>query len=134
MRKTLMLLATLFVATTALASDEMKKLDFLIGEWKGEAMIQMGPGKPNYAVQTETVVPKLGGKALLIEGMGFRKKDDGTLGEVVHDALAIITWDEKKNTYRFSAYTAQYGSLETTIDVSAGPTAVWAMDVPGGKT
>jgi len=134
MRKLLMLVVSLLLATTAFASDEMKKVDFLVGQWEGEATIQMGPGKPQHVVQTENVQSKLGGKILLIEGLGKRKNDDGTVGEVVHDALAVLSWDEAKKSYRFSGYTAQYGAMETALDVSDGPVAVWAIDVPGGKT
>jgi hypothetical protein len=130
----LMLALSLLLAMTAVASDEMKKVDFLVGQWQGEATIQMGPGKPQRVVQTENVQSKLGGKVLLIEGLGKRKNDDGTVGEVVHDALAVLSWDDAKKSYRFSGYTAQYGAMETTLDVSDGPVAVWAMDVPGGKT
>jgi hypothetical protein len=134
MRKMLMFLVSLLLATTVVASDEMKKVDFLIGEWQGEATIQMGPGKPQRVFQTETVQAKLGGKILLIEGLGRQKNDDGTSGEVVHQALAVVSWDEAKKTYRFSGYTAQYPAMETTLDVTDGPVAVWAMDVPNGKT
>ncbi|HKR64148.1 MAG TPA: hypothetical protein VJZ00_10480 [Thermoanaerobaculia bacterium] len=131
MRKLLFLL-TLFAATSLFAADEMKKLDFLVGEWKGEAWFQMGP-KREYVYQTESVKPKLGGKVLLVEGLGKRKNENGSIGDVVHDALAVLSWDESKNTYRFSTYTAQYGAMETTLDVTAPNVGVWSMDVPGGK-
>lgn len=134
MKRMLMLIVTLLLATTVLASDEMKKVDFLAGQWQGEATIQMGSGKPQRVFQTENVQSKLGGKILLIEGLGKRMNDDGTIGEVVHDALAVLSWDEAKKVYRFSGYTAQYGAMETTLEVSDGPVAVWAIDVPGGRT
>lgn len=133
MRKGLMILVALFVATAAFAGDEMKKLDFMTGEWKGEAWIRMGPGKPEHVVQKESVQPRLGGKVLLVEGLGTRKNEDGSLGDVVHESLAVISWDEAKKTYRFSTYTAKYGALETTIDLQEGNVAVWGMDVPNGK-
>lgn len=134
MRKMLMILVSLVLATTVFASDEMKKVDFLVGDWEGEATVQMGPGKPQRIRQTETVRSKLGGKVLLIEGLGKRLNEDGTLGEVVHDALAVVSWEDAKKAHRFSGYTAQYGSMETTLDVREGPVAVWMMDVPSGKT
>jgi hypothetical protein len=134
MRKMLNLVVSLLFTTTVFASDEMKKVDVLVGQWEGEATIQMGSGKPQRAFQTESVQTRLGGKILLIEGLGKRKNDDGTIGDVVHDALAVLSWDDAKKSYRFSGYTAQYGAMETTLDVTDGPVAVWAMDVPGGKT
>jgi hypothetical protein len=134
MRRLLMVtVATFLFAVTAFADDEMKKLDFLAGTWSGEAWIQMGPEKRELVVQTESVKPKLGGRVLLIEGVGRRKNENGTGGEVVHDALAVISWDPAKKAYRFSAYTAQYGAMDTTLDVTGENTAVWGMDVPGGR-
>ena len=63
-----LLLAALTIAAVPLfAADEMKKLDFLVGEWKGEAWYQMGPNaKREYALQHEKVTPKAGGNALQI--------------------------------------------------------------------
>ena len=133
MRKTLLFVALLFASTRVLAADEMKKLDFLIGEWKGEATVQMGPGKPQRVAQTESVKSKLGGNVLLLEGLGRRQNGDGSLGEIVHDALAVISWDEAKKTYRFSGYTAQYGAMETTLDAGPDNTWLWGSEVPGGK-
>jgi hypothetical protein len=133
MRKTLLFVVALFAATHVFAADEMRKLDFLVGDWKGEATVQMGPGKTEHVVQTESVKSKLGGKVLLIEGLGKRKNADGSLGEVVHDALAVISWDEAKKTYRFSGYTAQYGAMETTLDEGKYNTWIWGSDVPGGR-
>jgi hypothetical protein len=134
MKNAVVLLFALFTATAASAADEMQKLAFLQGEWKGEAWIQMGPGKPEYVIQTERVTPKAGGKALLIEGLGKRKLPDGTAGEIVHDALAVISWNEEKKTYRFDAYVANKPRVDATLDVTAPNTAVWGFSTPqGGK-
>ena len=52
-------LAAWFVVALAVVpaygADEMRKLDWWIGEWKGEASIQMGPGKSEHVQQTERV-------------------------------------------------------------------------------
>lgn len=128
-----MFLAVLLTATLALADDEMKGLDFLIGEWSGEATMQMGPGKSSTVLQTEKVTSKAGGKALLVEGLGKRKLADGKAGDVVHDAIALISWDKTKKTYHFDAHVAQQESVDTTIDLVASNTAVWGFDSPRGK-
>jgi hypothetical protein len=133
MRKAVVLLFVLVTATLASANDEMRKLDFLAGEWKGEAWIQMGPGKPSYIVQTERVQSKLGGQVLLVEGLGRNRLADGAAGEIVHDALAVISWNAEKKTYRFATWVAGKGELETTLDLTSPTTAVWAMDVPKGR-
>ena len=136
MKKTVLTLILLFTATIAFADDaaEMRKLDFLLGDWTGDAWIQMGPGKPEFVVQHEKVTSKVGGKAFLIEGLGRKKLENGTVGDVVHETIALITWDEAKKTYRFNAHVADKPSVDTTIDLTAPNTAVWGFDTPqGGK-
>ena len=137
MRNIVVLFAALFAALFApmplFAADEMKKLDFLIGEWKGEAWMQMGPGQRERVLQTERVQPKLGGQVLLVEGLGKRRLEDGTAGEIVHDAMAVISWSEEKKTYRFATWVAGRPDGETTLDLTGPNTAVWAMDTPRGR-
>ena len=132
MKKLHTFLLVAFLAAPAFAADEMKKLDFLVGEWKGEAWYQLGP-KREYALQHETITPRAGGAALLIEGLGLRKKEDGTAGEVVHDALAMLAWDDQAKKYRFSTAVSGRGAAEPAFEVTGPNKAVWAMDVPQGK-
>lgn len=128
MKRFVMILAVLCSATFVYGADEMKKLDWLVGEWKGEATARTGPGKSETIVQTETVTPRAGGKVLLVEGLG-RDKD----GKVVHDAIALISWDEEKKTYRFIGHVAQQASVDTTLDMTAPNTFVWANTTPQGR-
>jgi hypothetical protein len=132
MKNAVVLLFALLTATAAFAEGEMQKLDFLVGEWKGEAWAQMGPGKTEHYIQTERVTPKAGGKVLLVEGLGKKKLADGAAGEVVHDAIAFISWDAEKKTYRFNAHVAQKPSLDTTLDLTAPNTGVWGFTTPQG--
>jgi hypothetical protein len=128
------LLITLTIAAVPLfAADEMKKLDFLVGEWKGEAWYQMGPNaKREYALQHEKVTPKAGGNALMIEGLGRAKKEDGTAGELVHDAFAMLRWDDQAKQYRFSTAVAGRGTAEPKFEVTGPNKAVWSMTLPQG--
>ena len=128
-----MIRVLVLAASFAYGAEEMGKLDFLIGEWKGEAWMQRGPGKPEYFVQTEKVTPTAGGKALLVEGLGRKKQEDGTAGDVVHDAVALISWDKAGKNYRFDAHVAQQESVDTALEVTAPNTAVWGFDMPQGK-
>ena len=124
--------AILFLMALPLyAADEMRKLDWLTGEWKGEASVQMGP-KAERALQTERVQSKLGGKVLVIEGLGKRRLEDGTAGEVVHDALAVVSWDDKTKKYRFDAWTERSGYVEAWLE-AGDHRAIWGFDTPQGK-
>ncbi len=132
MKRLIMVLVVVCCATFAYGADEMSKLDWLVGEWKGEASARMGPGKPEMAVQVEKVTPRAGGKVLLVEGLGRRKLEDGSAGDVVHDAIAFIFWDAAKKTYRFVGHVAQRDSVDTTLDMVARNTFVWSLDIPNG--
>jgi hypothetical protein len=48
--------------------------------------------------QTELVQLKLDGTALLIEGRGMSD------GKVIHDALAVVTYNQKDKNYSFMAW------------------------------
>lgn len=116
MKKLALVLFVSLCVVPAYGADEMRKLDWWIGEWKGEASIQMGPGKPEKTLMTERLQWQTGGRTILIEGTGKRKLDDGTAGDVVHDALAVISWDEAKKHYRFDAWTARDGYVEVWLE------------------
>ena len=126
MKKWLTVLALIALPVSA-ANEEMRKLDWLVGEWKGEAVVRMGPGEPVRVQQVERVQSKLGGKVLLIEGQGTED------GKIVHDALAVISWDEAKKTHRFSTYLFNRPSAETTLEVTGPNSAVWGLDTPQGR-
>jgi len=85
---------------TAAELTAMKKLSFLAGKWEGEGWMRMGPGEPLKFTGTETVQVKLQGKALLVEGL-FRGVSDK---KVIHETLAVITYDEGQKKYRFNTY------------------------------
>ncbi len=120
-------------AASAATSEEMKKLDFLMGEWKGEGWMQRGPGKPQSSFVHEVIQSRAGGNAIVIEGKGNRKLEDGSAGEVVHEAFGVIWWDQAEKRYRFSAFTAQAGHADATFDLIGEKTAAWGFSVPQGK-
>ena len=80
---------------------EMKKLDWLVGQWKGTGWMQMGPqGRREFTI-TETIQEKLDGLVLVIEGLGKAKED----GSTVHTALSFVSYDPHDNKFRWHAFT-----------------------------
>jgi len=126
------LFVVLFIAMPLFAADEMRKLDWWVGEWSGTASVRMGPGKPQQVVQSERVQSKLGGRVLLVEGLGKRRLEDGSAGEVVHDALAVVSYNEKTKKYEFDAWTAREGNVDAWLEVGEKNTATWGFDTPQG--
>jgi hypothetical protein len=88
--------------------------------------MQMGPNRREEAKQREVVQWKAGGEVLFIQGTGKSGE------QVVHDALAAITWDARANRYDMWTYRAGGGAGDPWIEV-AEKRVVWGFDVPNGK-
>jgi hypothetical protein len=108
----------------------LKKLDFLIGKWSGEARVLRGPGEPLELIQTEDAQYKLDGLILIVEGIGKTKAD----GKVALQALGIVSYDDEAGTYRMRAYNdGRY--LETELKLSEnGKGITWGFALGEIKT
>ena len=106
-------------APNAAQMDEMKKVSFLVGQWKGEGWIDFGQGQRRF-IESESVQSKLGGQVLLIEGLGKASADGKETGATVHNAIALISYDEKSKVFRFQAHQAGGRSVDTEAKVTDG--------------
>jgi hypothetical protein len=104
---------------------EMKKLDWLVGSWKGNGWMQMGPqGRREFTI-IEIVQSKLDGLVLVIEGQGKSQAD----GSVVHTALAFVSYDDRAKTFRWRAFTAEGRQTDAEAKVGAN-TLEWGLEIP----
>lgn len=111
------------------SAAEMKKLDFLLGEWKGEGWIEMGPGGRKSFRQTESVRSKLNDTVIIIEGLGKGKIASSGEEVTVHNALAIISYDSGAKRYLLRAFRADGNYIDA--DVTAGANSlVWGFREP----
>src|SRR5687767_13066919 len=78
---------------------EMKKLDWMVGRWKGEGWIQTGPQRKEF-IGTENVQRKIDGLALLVEGR-FVEKGAPPDAPPIHDTLAVMSYDAGAGHYWF---------------------------------
>lgn len=103
----------------AVQREAMKRLDSWAGQWRGSGWILIWPSRTRQEFTiTETVQSKLGGRVLLVEGLG-RGKDPASGAEVdTHVTLAVLSYDEKAQTYRFRTHEASGRAL----DAEARPT------------
>jgi hypothetical protein len=122
MKKLLMLFYLLLIPAAAMAqtpsvspATEMKKLEFLLGEWKGEGWIEMGPGGRKTFKQTESVESKLNGTVAIIEGLGKSKLPDSDQEVVVHHALAVISFDSTAKKIQFRAFRADGNFIDANV-------------------
>ena len=109
----------------------MQKLDFMVGRWKGEAWMIRGTERVT-TTMTEVVERKLGGVALLVEGLGVVPGPGAEAPRVVHNALAVIAFDLQTQAYVLRSYIASglWGDFVLT-PVEGGVS--WSREVPGGR-
>ncbi len=100
----------------------MQKLAFLEGEWEGGGSIAMGPGQRATFAQSERIQFKHYGTLLLIEGQGKAPQT----AAIVHDALAVVTFDPTSGNYKFRSFAAvgRFADTEATVN---GNTMVWGL-------
>jgi hypothetical protein len=123
----LILLAAPALAQTQSAGNnaEMRKLDFLVGAWEGEGMMDVGPGQRRAANVRESVQSKAEGSILTFEGLGKAKapgKDEET---IVHNAFGIIWYDGEARRFRMMAWRA---GRSMDADIAVGEKSlVWGF-------
>lgn len=109
---------------------EMKRLDFLVGQWQGEGWIVFGRGERHTFRQTENVQRKVDGAVLLIEGLG-KSKDPDNSGAIIHSAFAVLSYDKDAKIFRWRAFRAGGSSIDTEAKVSENM-LVWGFRDPRG--
>lgn len=115
-------------ARTAAHQEALRKLDFLAGTWKGKAWFLTGPDQKHEVDQTETVQFKQQGVLLLIEGLGR----DAKTGSIVHDALAVVSFDDASQKYSFTSWAGagRSGAFEAKVGSNR---LEWGMKNAGGS-
>ena len=91
--------------------EAMKKLDRWVGEWKGSGWASSRRGERQEFTIVETVRRKVGGSVLLVEGRGTKKADKKE-EVVVHEALAVVSYDGKAKRYRWQSHDLRGQALE----------------------
>jgi hypothetical protein len=108
---------------------EMKKLDFMIGHWVGEASYLTGPTQRQTFSMDEVVSAKLGGSLLAVEGIGKTKPADGSQPRVIHNALGVLFYDAAANRFTMRAYKSN--GLFVDVEPKVGDRVVeWSFTDP----
>jgi len=77
----------------------LTKLEFLDGQWRGEAWTMLPSGDKHTFTQTERVGPFLDASVRIIEGHGYEKN-----GQSIFNALGIISYDSNNDQYTMHSY------------------------------
>ena len=116
------------------AVQAMKKLNFLIGQWRGEGWTETGPGKRLLVRAMETVQSKVGGELLFIEGLGTSRSAPDQPETKGHDALGFLYYDVKAKMYRFQGHRGGGLAIDSEAKVTDGSFAWQFTDDRSGAT
>ena len=99
--------------------EQIKKLDFLTGNWGGEGWMMFGRERKTFTID-ESVQTKLDGLVILIEGIGKISN------KTVHHALALVSYDPNEKDFEWSSYILSGEKLNIKIEVS-DKSLVWGF-------
>jgi len=112
------------------AKQNMKKLEFMTGRWKGEALVSQRGGAPFKVNQEEKIVFQLDSLVLMIEGTGRRVDEPN---KVSFHAFAVINFNITTQSYNMRSFLMD-GKQTDAFFTEVGPNKYdWGFDVPGGK-
>lgn len=111
------------------AADRMAPFRWLVGEWHGSGWTLAPDGSRHTFGSREIVTLRLSGNAMLVEGLHH---ETGNPQRVVHDAIALLTWDSRANAYRFRTALATGMGGDFPIEPTANGFN-WSIDTPGGR-
>ncbi|MCE2997007.1 MAG: hypothetical protein ACK5RG_03085 [Cyclobacteriaceae bacterium] len=114
--------------------ESIKKLSWLLGEWSGTGVVNMGGKKNIILYLRESVRPSLDSTIYIINGQGFERDSLTKKDVMVHDAFAVVSFDERQNRFRWNAWRipgGTYGDLAITL---GDKSFEWSTNVQGGQT
>lgn len=112
----------------------MRHIAFLAGQWEGSGWIFTQQGQRKTFQQSENIQWKLDSTILLIEGHGIDNMGGADDGKLIHDALAIVSFDHKEKNYHFNSYLGTNGlSTEAKGILGEDGSFTWGFDTPQGR-
>ncbi len=128
--------ATLSAAAQSIDSvqrAEINKLGWWVGKWEGKAWNSTEPGKQDTTTMVETIRKNLDGTIILVEGVGRRLMPKQEKGAIVHHAFAVLSYDEKKLSFRWQAWRIPGGIYTEAAPAVTDSSFSWSMESPRGK-
>lgn len=113
---------------SARCKEEMSKLSYFVGDWKGEAAIRSQSGVTT-VTQTEHIEWKLDGLVLSIEGIG-RDQD-----KITFHAIAFVNFDATDQQFKLKSFVKEGFSTNAYFKLLETNKYEWGFDIPsGGKS
>lgn len=111
-----------------LCKEEMNKLSYLIGDWRGTANVKSQNGA-QVMDQTEHISWNLDGLIISIEGVGTEQ------GKIGFHAFAVLSFDPFAKRYKFRTFVKEGYTTDAYFLLLDDNKFEWGFDIPtGGKT
>lgn len=111
---------------SAALAAAMQKTAFLEGHWTGSGWIQMGPQRTVFNIDEQAVF-KANRTVLQVEGLG---RDAADTTRIVHQAFAVIWFDEADKRYRMRAFRGDGNSVDAEFEVLDDGALRWGFTHP----
>lgn len=112
-----------------MTSASLDQLNFLLGDWKGSGWMEMRPGQRSTMNVKEKVTKKVGGHALLVEGLGTIDVPGQDEPRVVHDAMGVVWIDQETGKLQFESWLANGMHGVHEAEAKDG-VFTWRMNIP----
>lgn len=97
--------------------EAMKKLDYLVGKWSGDAKVSMGK-EDKQLKQSEDVRFKLDGVVMIVEGIGRSKLAGKDEEGILFHAFAVMSYDAQTKKYKVKAYRMEGQSVDADMSLT----------------
>ena len=111
----------------ATPSPELKKLDFMAGDWTSEGDIKAGVGMPGGKFTVSSHAEWMEGNFFLVE-----HSDADMAGMGKFKEMAVIGYDPDRKVYTYQAFNSM-GQNETSTGTLDGDTWTWLSDEHFGR-
>lgn len=106
---------------------ELSPISAFVGHWTGTGEYTMGPGNVETVDIKEKATWRFDGKAILVEGKGTIKQEDGT-EKTVHDAIGMIFVDEQTGKVMMHAFKPDGPPVVSEISEQEDGGLQWGFD------
>lgn len=106
--------------------QEMQKLAYFAGKWKGEAIAKERSGSETKIMQDENIYFKLDGTILVFEGTG---RNPQNLNEIIFNAFAVLRYDEHTKAFTMTSHLKDGSKTDAYFKVVAENSFEWGFDV-----
>lgn len=135
-----MLLSALLISNGMIAQTDpmtpaqaLEKISFMAGKWQGSGW-QIGQDRQKHNFQqTEDIYLTGAGEVMVIHGLGKSKDSESGEEKVIHNAVAMLTYNSREGRYDFNSYVVGRGGGNYTGKVTGENQFEWYLDTPNGK-